>query len=691
MSKPLLDKPLVNNPLLNISGLPRFGQIEAEHVIPAIERLLKDNRQTLAHLLSAHKGEYDWGNLLQAMQEMDDRLSRAWSPVSHLNSVKNSEELRAAHEHCLPLLSEYHTELGQNSALHDAIKSIADSEQYALLDQAQKKVIDNQLRDFRLSGVDLSAEKKKRFKAIKQQLSKLKSSYENNVLDATNGWQKNILDADELAGLPDSALAMGKQCAEQESLQGCLFNLQFPSYFAIMTHADQRDLRREFYTAYATRASDQGPNAGKWDNSQNMEQLLALRQELAQLLGFNNYAEYSLATKMADSTEEVIGFLQQLAEKSTAVAEQDIAQLKQFAQAHLNIDDLQAWDLNYVAEKLRLHEYDLSQEQLKPYFPEHQVIEGLFAIVKRLYDIDITAVSGIETWHPDVRFYEIRDAQGTLRGQFYLDLYARPHKRGGAWMDECIVRHATQGVVQIPVAYLTCNLTSPVGDKPALFTHDEVTTLFHEFGHGLHHMLTKVDYAGVSGINGVAWDAVELPSQFMENWCWEKESLLLIARHYKTGEVLPDAMFAKMNAAKNFQSGMQMLRQIEFALFDFNLHMQYQLNGQPQVQPILDATRQQVSVFIPPAFNRFQHGFSHIFAGGYAAGYYSYKWAEVLSADAFSLFEENGIFDQQTGTLFLHSILERGGVEEPMALFTRFRGRKPKIDALLRHCGIAAH
>ncbi len=683
----------MTNPLLDFSGLPRFGQIEAQHVIPAIEQLLDENRKKLADLLSQRTAGYNWDNLLHPMQEMDDRLSRAWSPVSHLNSVKNSEELRAAHEHCLPLLSEYHTELGQNCVLYDAIKSIAESDDYERLTAAQKKVIQNQLRDFKLMGIDLSEDKKKHFKAIRQKLSKLKSSYENNVLDATNGWSETISDKSQLAGLPDSALAMAKQTAEQGSLEGWVFNLQFPSYFAIMTHADQRDLRKTFYTAYCTRASDQGPNAGQWDNTDCMEQLLDLRQELALLLGFNNYAEYSLATKMAGSTDEVIEFLQQLAEKSKAVAKNDIAELRQFASEDLNIDDLQAWDLNYVAEKLRQHRYDLSQELLKPYFPESQVLEGLFTIVKRLYQVEIIAVAGIETWHPDVRFYEIKDRHGTLRGQFYLDLYARPLKRGGAWMDECIVRYAHKGMVQVPVAYLTCNLTPPIGDEPALFTHDEVNTLFHEFGHGLHHMLTQVDYAGVSGINGVPWDAVELPSQFMENWCWEKESLVLIARHYQTGEVLPDEIFDKMNAAKNFQSGLQMLRQIEFALFDFNLHIHYQrkeqTNGQQQIQQMLDKTRQQVSVMIPPEFNRFQNSFSHIFAGGYAAGYYSYKWAEVLSADAFSLFEEKGIFDQQTGEQFLLNILEMGGVEEPMDLFVRFRGRKPEIDALLRHSGIA--
>jgi oligopeptidase A len=678
---------MTNNPLLDFTGLPRFGQIEVEHVIPAIEQLLDENRRQLSELLSSQT-HFSWDTLLKPIEAMEDRLSRAWSPVRHLNSVKNSDELRSAYEHCLPLLTEYHTEMGQNAELFKAIKDLSESETFESLDTAQKKIIKNHLRDFHLSGIDLPSDKQARFKQIKQQLSKLQSTYENNVLDATHGWHEQITDKALLAGLPDSALAMAKQTAERESLEGWVFNLEFPSYFAVMTHADDRDLRQRFYSAYVTRASDQGPNAGKWDNSQIMEDILQLRQELAWLLGFANYAEYSLATKMANSTDEVISFLEQLADKSKRVAESDIQSLKSFAREHLAIEELQAWDLNYVAEKLRQHEYDLSQEVLKPYFPEHQVLDGLFKIVNFMYGIEINAVAGVETWHPDVRFYEIKDAQGSLRGQFYLDLYARPHKRGGAWMDECVVRYAHDGIVQMPVAYLTCNLTPPVGDKPALFTHDEVITLFHEFGHGLHHMLTKVDYTDVSGINGVAWDAVELPSQFMENWCWEKESLSLIARHYETGEVLPEQLFEKMQAAKNFQSGMQMLRQLEFALFDFNLHIHYEDNGRPQVQEMLNQTRAKVAVFLPPDFNRFQHGFTHIFAGGYAAGYYSYKWAEVLSADAFSLFEEKGIFDRPTGEKFLHNVLEQGGVLEPMELFVSFRGRKPEIDALLRHSGI---
>jgi oligopeptidase A len=481
---------------------------------------------------------------------------------------------------------------------------------------------------------------------------------------------------------------MAAQAAERESQEGWLFNLQYPSYFAIMTYAEQGALREQFYRAYCTRASEQGPNAGQWDNSQIMQQILTLRQELAGLLGFNNYAEYSLATKMAETTDEVIDFLQQLSEPSKHMAQNELIELQAFAQQHLDIDELQAWDINYAAEKLRQHRFDISQEMVKPYFPEQQVLEGLFAIVKRLYQIDIIAVSGVQVWHPDVRFYEIKDAQGVVRGQFYLDLYARLNKRGGAWMDECMVRFAASGVVQIPVAYLSCNLTPPVGDLPALFTHDEVNTLFHEFGHGLHHMLTQVDQPAVAGINGVPWDAVELPSQFMENWCWQKDALLLMARHYQTGAQLSDDLLDKMLAAKNFQAGLQMLRQLEFALFDFNLHVQYQAGKDDQIQAVLDNVRSQVSVLKPPAYNRFQHAFSHIFAGGYAAGYYSYKWAEVLSADAFSVFIEQGIFDRDSGLKFLHNILERGGVEEPMVLFERFRGRKPNVSALLRQSGI---
>ena len=680
----------MSNPLLTMSGLPPFAQIKPEHVEPAIDSLLAENRRTVEQLLSG-TNEYTWDNLVQPLEDMDDRLSRVWSPVSHMNSVMNSEALRDAYNACLPKLSEYGTEMGQNVGLYEAYKAVKDSSDYDRLDTAQKKVIENALRDFHLSGVDLPNDKKDRFKEIRQQLSQLTTKFEENVLDATQGWTRQVEDEARLAGLPESAQAMAKQAAAQKELNGWLFTLDFPSYFAVMTYADDRDLRSEMHEAFVTRASDQGPNAGKWDNSQVMEDILALRHELAQLLGYNSYAERSLVTKMADTPDRVLGFLHDLAKRSKPVADKELHELEEFARIEHGVAKLEPWDIGYYSEKLRQHTYAISQEELKPYFPETSVINGMFGVVKRLYGISIKQVDGTEVWHPDVRFYEIRAEDGTLRGEFYLDLYARENKRGGAWMDDCIgrKRNADQSV-QTPVAYLTCNLTPPIGEDPALFTHDEVITLFHEFGHGLHHMLTSVDHVGVSGINGVAWDAVELPSQFMENWCWEKQALDLIASHYKTGKNIPDELYNKMYAARNFQAGMQMMRQIEFALFDFRLHLEFDPAVGARIQQTLDELRQEVAVIKPAAYNRFQHGFTHIFAGGYAAGYYSYKWAEVLSADAFSLFEEEGIFNHQTGLKFLHAVLEQGGTREPMELFVEFRGREPRIDALLRHSGIAA-
>jgi oligopeptidase A len=679
-----------DNPLLTMTGLPPFSQITAKHVEPAIDTLLAENRKTVDALLSATE-KYNWDNLVQPLEEMEDRLSRVWSPISHMNSVVNNEALRNAYNTCLPKLSEYSTEMGQNVHLYQAYKTIKDSYQYQQLDVAQKKVIDNALRDFHLSGVDLPDDKKARFKEIQQQLSKLTTKYEENVLDATQGWTKHIVDQIHLAGLPESARAMAKQAAARKQLSGWLFTLDFPSYFAVMTYADDRDLRSEMHQAYVTRASDQGPHAGKWDNSQVMEEILALRHELAQLLGYQTYAERSLVTKMADTPARVLEFLHDLAKRSKPEADRELHELEMFAHKQHGVDQLEPWDISYYSEKLRQHTYAISQEELKPYFPETSVIQGMFEVVKRLYGINIQQVDGVDVWHPDVRFYEIRDEAGTLRGEFYLDLYARENKRGGAWMDVCVGRKRNlDDSVQTPVAYLTCNLTPPIGNDPALFTHDEVITLFHEFGHGLHHMLTRVDHVGVSGINGVAWDAVELPSQFMENWCWEKEALTLLARHYRTGQNIPDELYNKMYAAKNFQAGMQMVRQLEFALFDFRLHHEFVPAKGARIQQTLDEVRQEVAVIKPAPYNRFQHGFTHIFAGGYAAGYYSYKWAEVLSADAFSLFEEEGIFDHHTGLKFLHTVLEQGGTREPMDLFVEFRGREPEIDALLRHSGIAA-
>jgi len=679
----------MNNPLLANSTLPLFSQIKPEHIVPAIDQLLAEARASVEQHLQATQN-YTWENLIEPLEDVDDKLSKAWSPVSHMNSVVNSDELRDAYNACLPKLSAYSTEMGQNEALFKGYRFIADSDEFATLDTAQQKIIRNALRDFKLSGIDLNDEKKQRYKEISQELSALASNYEENLLDATNAWSKLIRDEQDLTGLPESALAQAKQTAESHNEDGWMITLQFPSYISVMTYADNRELRREHYEAFATRASDQGPYAGQWDNSENMEKILALRHEKARLLGFNNYAELSLATKMAEKPDDVTAFLEDLADRSWRHARKDLAELRDFAKKHYGIKDLQAWDMAYFSEKMRQHFYQLSQEEVKTYFPITRVLPGLFAIVEKLYGLQISELTGFDSWHPDVRFFEIHDQHGQLRGQFYLDLYARAKKRGGAWMDDCVSRKKFDDTIQTPVAYLTCNFTPPAGDTPALLTHDEVTTLFHEFGHGLHHMLTQVDHLGVSGINGVEWDAVELPSQFMENWCWEKEALALMSGHYQTGEPLPDALFDKMIAAKNFQAGMIMVRQLEFSLFDFRIHRDYDPQQGGRIYKILEQVREQVAVVCPPKFNRFAHSFSHIFAGGYAAGYYSYKWAEVLSSDAFSLFEEKGIFDQETGKAFLTNILEKGGSQDAMELFINFRGRKPTIDALLRHNGIAA-
>ena len=674
----------MNNPLLKSNELPPFSHILPEHVRPAIESIVADNEQAIAALLASGRGK-DWTSLQEPLDALDDRLSQAWSPVGHMNAVVNSEDLRAVYNDCLPLLSEYSTRIGQNRQLFDAYQALADSAEFGQLNSAQQKVINDTLRDFRLAGVALDDAKKARYGEIKKQLSELSSKYSDNVLDATMAWTKLITDESELSGLPESALAGAKQLATAREQDGWLLNLDFPSYFPVMTYCDNRDLRKEVYTAYVTRASDQGPNAREFDNSNNITQILRYRQELAELLGFANYAEYSLARKMAESPEKVIAFLQDLVQRSKPQAEKELNELKAFARDEFGVTELEAWDIGYYGEKLRQQRYTISQEELRPWFPAEKAIAGMFTVVNRLFGVEFEVVSDVDTWHKDVRFFNIT-RNGEVIGRFYLDLFAREHKRGGAWMDVCRSRWQRDGKLQLPVAYLTCNFTPPVGDKPALLTHNEVVTLFHEFGHGLHHMLTKVDYAAVSGISGVAWDAVELPSQFMENWCWEKEGLAIISGHYETGEPLPEAMLNKLLAAKNFQSAMAMVRQLEFSLFDFKLHKEYREDI--DVRALLDDVRQQVSVVIPPAFNRFQNSFNHIFSGGYAAGYYSYIWAEVLSADAFSRFEEEGIFNQTTGESFLHEILEKGGSAEPMELFVNFRGREPQIDALLRHSGI---
>ncbi|AHV37199.1 oligopeptidase A [Aeromonas dhakensis] len=680
----------MTNPLLTMDSLPPFSQIQPDQVQPAVTQAIADCKQKISDVL-AQREPHTWDSLIAPLEEVNDRLSRIWSPVSHLNSVLNSEALREAHDACLPLLSEFQTYVGQHEGLYQAYLALSESDDFPLLSAAQRKEIQNTLRDFRLSGIGLPAEAQQRYGEIQARLSELASRFSNNVLDATQGWSKLVTDEAELAGLPASAQAAARQLAELKGKEGWLFTLDIPSYLPVMMYADNRALRAELYEAFTTRASDQGPNAGKWDNSAIMTELLTLRRELAQLLGFANYAELSLATKMADKPEQVVNFLTDLARRSLSQGKAELEEIRAFASEQHGQSELAAWDIPYYAEKLKQHKFSISDEQLRPYFPASKVVKGLFEVVKRVFGMKVRERLGIDTWHPDVRFYDIFDAEDELRGSFYLDLYAREHKQGGAWMDVCLGRRYRQdGSLQKPVAYLTCNFNGPVDGKPALFTHNEVVTLFHEFGHGIHHMLTRIDVAGVAGINGVAWDAVELPSQFLENWCWESEALAFISGHHETGEPLPADLLEKMLTARNFQAAMQMLRQLEFALFDFRLHQEFDPANADQIPALLDEVRREVAVMTPPAFNRFQHSFSHIFAGGYAAGYYSYKWAEVLSADAFSRFEEEGIFNPVTGHSFLKNILEKGGSKEPMELFRAFRGREPQVDALLRHSGIAA-
>ncbi|MFY0670243.1 MAG: oligopeptidase A [Alteromonas stellipolaris] len=668
-----------------VDGLPLFSSIKPAQIKPAIEKAIAKCKLEIDEVVASK--DYSYANLVLRLEEVDDNLSKMWSPVSHMNSVVSSDELREAHDACLPLLSEYGTWVGQHEGLYNAYVVIKDSNEYADLDEQRQKVIDNAIRDFTLSGVALPSEEKKRYADIQAKLSELSSTFSNNVMDATMGWSKHVTDEAILSGMPESARDAAAQAAHQKDLQGWLFTLDIPSYLPVMLYADNAELREEMYRAYATKASDQGPNAGKWDNTDIIQQTLALRSEIAQLLGFGSYSERSLATKMAESTDQVTGFLRDLAAKSKPQAERELEEVRAYAKDTHGVTELNAWDLPYYSEKLKQEKYTISDEMLRPYFPEDKVLSGLFEVVHRLYGLKIIEQPGIDTWHKDVRYFTITDSADALRGSFYLDLYARAKKRGGAWMDECRVRREKlDGELQLPVAYLTCNFNAPVGDKPALFTHDEVVTLFHEFGHGIHHMLTKMSVAGVSGINGVPWDAVELPSQFLENWCWEEDALNFISGHFETGEPLPADLLDRMLAARDYQAAMQMVRQLEFSLFDFLLHSESGDNV--DVQAILNSVRAEVAVNTPPAFNRFQHSFGHIFAGGYAAGYYSYKWAEVLSADAYSKFEEDGIFNQETGKAFLENILEMGGSRAPMDLFVAFRGREPNVDALLRHSGI---
>lgn len=673
------------NPLLNIGKLPLFSQIKPEHITPALDVVLQENRDWLAQALNSDI-RFSWDNLIAPLNEAGNRLERAWSPVSHMNAVVNTDDLRKEYNANLPRLSDYHTELGQNEKLYNAIRIIR--EQDSSLDAAQQKDLDDSLLSFKLSGVALPQAQKERFREISQQLSQLNSRFSDNVLDATNAWTRQITDVAELAGLPESALDMAAQMAKQRDLDGWLLTLQFPSYIAVMTYADKRELREEMYRAYTTRASEFGSNP-EWDNTQVMRDILRLRQEEAELLGYQNYAELSLATKMAESPQQVLDFLEDLAQKAKPFAEAEFAELQDFARNELGMDEVQAWDVAYISEKMKQARFDFSEEDLKPYFPADRVISGLFALVEKLFGVRIEQQQGhIDLWHPDVRFYLVHDRTGTVQACFYLDLYARQHKRGGAWMSDFCGRFRRHDGLQIPVAFMTCNSSSPVGDKPALFTHDEVVTLFHEFGHGLHHMLTQVDYPDIAGISGVEWDAVELPSQFMENWCWERSVLDMMAAHWQTGEPLPEDLYQKMQAARHFQTAMATVRQLEFALFDMRLHLDPQASEPGRLEAIQQEVRAQVAVIKPPAFNRMAHSFTHVFAGGYAAGYYSYKWAEVLSADAFARFEEEGLFDSGIGEAFLHEVLEVGGSRRAMDSFVAFRGRKPTVDALLRHSGL---
>lgn len=679
------------NPLLAMlerDDMPDFAAIMPEHAEPAVDTLIAEARAAI-HRCTEATGAPTWDSLIAPIDAAEERISRAFSPVGHLHSVLDSPQWREAFRNCVAKLTDFNTEQGQNTALFEAVKQLHDGDAFAALDTGQRRVVDNMLRDFRLSGVALDADAKARFGAIARRLSELSTQFQQNLLDATQAWQKHIADENALSGLPESARALLAQNAQQKELDGWLITLDAPSFIAVMQHAADRELRAELYQAFSTRASDTGPNAGEFDNSDLMDEILALRHEAAGLLGFNNYAEESLATKMADTPAQIETFLLDLARRSRAPAEQELANLRELAQQD-GVNTLQSWDVSYYGEKLKQARYALSDEDLRPYFPAPAVVDGLFKVVERLYGLTIQATDAYSVWHDDVTVYDIVDNSGKPQARFYLDPYAREGKRGGAWMDGMQSRCRRGDDLQLPVAFVTCNFAPPIGDDPALLSHGEVTTLFHEFGHALHHMLTRIDYTPISGIAGVEWDAVELPSQFMENWCWQRESLDLFAAHYKTGEALPIELFDKLHASRNHMAGWQMLRQIEFSLFDLRLHRDYDPAAGGRVAATLATVRDEVAVLPPPQYNRFPNSFAHIFAGGYAAGYYSYKWAEVLSADAFSAFEDSSLFDTDTGARFRNEILERGGSRDAMDSFVAFRGREPCIDALLRHSGLEA-
>jgi oligopeptidase A len=671
---------------LDFTGLPRFAAIKAEHITPAVEQLLEENRACIARLTRPGTAA-TWAAFVAPLEDANERLARAWGVVGHLHGVLDSPGLRAAYNENQPRIVQYYTELGQNLQLFEKYKALQASPGFAALTPAQRKTIDNEIRDFRLSGAELSAGKKQRFAAISEELARLATKFSENLLDATNAFALYVEDRGELAGIPADVIETARAAAQKDGKPGWKFSLQAPSYVPFMQYATQRGLREQMYRAYVTRASEFGKP--ELDNTPLITQILKLHHEAAQLLGYANHAEVSLVPKMAQTPQQVLDFLEDLAVKALPFAGKDYAELGEFAAVELGLPELQAWDLAYAAEKLRAARYAFSDQEVKQYFPEAKVIQGMFRVVETIFGVRI-APDTAETWDAAVRFFRVSDTQGNLVGQFYLDPYARDTKRGGAWMDEAISRRRLDGRVQTPVAYLTCNFSAPVGGKPALFTHDEVLTLFHEFGHGLHHLLTRVDYLGVSGIHGVEWDAVELPSQFMENFCWEWEVLEHMTAHVDSGAPLPRALYDKMLAAKNFQSGMQTARQLEFSLFDMHLHYDFDVAGDKTPQQLLDEIRSRVAVALPPAYNRFQNNFSHIFAGGYGAGYYSYKWAEVLSADAYSLFEENGVLDPRSGSSFRDEILAVGGSRPALESFKAFRGREPSVDALLRHNGMIA-
>jgi oligopeptidase A len=671
----------MQNPLLSSPQLPCFDAIRPEHAEPAIRSLLDENRARVAQL--AADAAPSFARVVEPLEELHHRLARTWSPVSHLNAVVNSAPLREAYNACLPLLTEYHTDLAQSEPLYRACAAIAEREA-ATLEPEQRRVVDHMLRDFRLAGVALEPQKKDRFKAVMLELSTLQSKFEENVLDSTNAWKRHVTDPAELAGLNEAIVEQARQRAHEAREEGWTLTLDQPTYVAVVTDAESRALRRDFYEAWTTRASDQGPLAGRWDNSGVMEDILRLRHEAANLLGFASFADYALATRMAKSVPEVIDFLRDLARAARPAALREFAELEQFAGVKL-----EAWDVAFWAERLQKSRYSVSQEELRPWFPLPRVLAGLFKVVERLFDIRVLERSGIEAWHPDVRYFEI-ESRGATIGSFYLDPYARPQKRSGAWMDDCVGRKAIAGGAATPVAYLVCNFLPPAEGQPALLTHDDVVTLFHEFGHGLHHMLTRVAYPSIAGINGVAWDAVELPSQFLENYAWHEGVLGEISAHYATGAPLPVETQRQLVATRSFHAGLATMRQIEFALFDFRLHAGYAPGRGGRVLETLDEVRREVAVAPVPAWNRFPHNFGHVFAGGYAAGYYSYKWAEVLAADAFAAFEEAGVFDRTTAGRFLDKILSRGGSCDALEAFIEFRGRKPDIAPLLRQHGIAA-